>query len=165
MNIIDAVNTLKNIPTALNNIAQLLARLVPGTTLTIGPGSAGAPSINFSDALTSGIYEGTLGAIGFSGGEVHTLRVVTAAGAVTVARTDYIIVVNKTVGAATTVNLPAAPVVGEMFIIKDGRGDAGANNITITPAAGNIDGAGTLVINTNFGLGRVVFNGVQYNSV
>lgn len=96
-------------------------------------------------------------------GLIYATRVVTAAGTVTVANTDYVVVVNKTVGAATTVNLPATPATGRTFIIKDGKGDAGANNITITPAAGTIDGAGTSVISTNFGFSMLTYNGTQWN--
>lgn len=99
------------------------------------------------------------------GGQVGGVHVVTAAGAVTVTNADYTIVVNKTVGAATTVNLPASPLTGTVFYIKDGKGDAATNNITITPAAGNIDGAGTLVINTNYGGYQLVYNGAAWNIV
>lgn len=76
-----------------------------------------------------------------------TVRVITAAGAVTVTTADYTIAVNKSVGAATAVNLPASPATGLTFVIKDLKGDANTNNITLTPAAGNIDGVGTYVMN------------------
>lgn len=59
-------------------------------------------------------------------------REVAASGAVTVSHLDDIIIVNKTVGAATTVNLPSIPLKGRVYTIKDGKGDANANNITIT---------------------------------
>lgn len=101
-------------------------------------------------------------AITAGGGHIVKTRVVIAAGAVTVATTDYMVEVNKTVGAATTVNLPAAPVTGTQFIIKDGKGDAASNNITITPAAGNIDGAGTYVMNQNFQSVVVIYDGTQW---
>ena len=72
---------------------------------------------------------------------------------------------NKTVGAATAANLPASPETGRRYTIKDGKGDAAANNITITPAAGTIDGAATSVINVNFGRATVAYNGTQWNLV
>lgn len=101
-----------------------------------------------------------------SAAKVDAVRVVTAAGAVTVsATTDYIVVVNKSSGAATTVNLPSSPATGLTFIIKDGKGDAATNNITLTPAAGNIDGAATSVISTNYQSKRVVYNGTQWNVI
>jgi hypothetical protein len=91
-----------------------------------------------------------------------TVRVVTAAGAVTVATSDGIVVINKTTGAATTVNLPASPATGLQFIIKDGKGDANTNNITVTPNAGNIDNAATYVINANLGSINIVYDGSQW---
>lgn len=107
-----------------------------------------------------------------SGGTVFTvvlypngLRVVTAAGAVTVAKTDYIIIVNKSSGAATTVNLPSSPVTGQPFRIKDGKGDAATNNITITPASGTIDGMSTYVLDINYGSIDVVYNGTEWNAL
>lgn len=92
----------------------------------------------------------------------QTTRVVTAAGAVTVATTDYIVVVNKTVGAATTLNLPACTA-NLQFVIKDGKGDAYANPIAITPAAGTIDGASSYSLNVGYGAVGVVCNGTQWN--
>lgn len=101
----------------------------------------------------------------FVSGENHKVRVVTAAGAVTVATSDYIVVVNKGTGAATTANLPASPATGDTYVIKDGKGDAATNNITVTPAAGNIDGAGTYVMSINYQSVTVVYNGTQWNLV
>lgn len=90
-------------------------------------------------------------------------RVVIAAGAVTVTNDDYIVALNKTAGAATVVNLMATPATGTQIIVKDAKGDANANNITITPAAGNIDGAGTYVINTNYGSAWISYNGAEWS--
>jgi hypothetical protein len=105
-----------------------------------------------------------LGANGITNlkGYVNGTRVVTAAGAVTVATTDYCVVVNKSAGAATAVNLPASPATGLTYIIKDGKRDAATNNITITPAAGNIEGAATYVINTNGGSAMIVYSGTEW---
>jgi hypothetical protein len=47
---------------------------------------------------------------------------------------------------AITVNLPANPVVGQIYFIKDCTGQVAAHAITITPAAGNIDEASNFVI-------------------
>lgn len=92
-------------------------------------------------------------------------RVVTAAGAVTVAKTDHVVFVNKTSGAATTVNLPSSPRTGMSIIVKDMKGDAATNNITVTPAAGNIDGSSTAVINTNYGSWKGVYNGTSWSTL
>lgn len=101
----------------------------------------------------------------FTSGENHFVRVVTASGSVTVATTDHTVVVNKSSGEATTVNLPGSPATGDTYIIKDGKGDAATNNITITPAAGNIDGSGTFVQTTNYQSTRLVYNGTQWNVI
>ena len=82
-------------------------------------------------------------------------RQVTAAGAVTVdPTTDDIVEVNKTVGEATTVNLPlaSARASGRSIKIVDGKGDASSNALTITPAgADTIVGLSTYVINFDRG--------------
>lgn len=94
--------------------------------------------------------------------QFRKLRIVTAAGAITVTTADYLVIVNKSVGAASAVALPAGAL-GQVFVIKDGKGDAGANNITITPAAGTIDGGATLVISSNYGKATLIYSGVQWN--
>ena len=96
---------------------------------------------------------------------LSAVRVVTASGAVTVAVTDYLIVVNKTVAAATTVNLYATPGVGSSLIIKDGKGDANVNNITITPAAGLIDGSASYVLVASYQAATLVYNGTSWSVV
>jgi hypothetical protein len=98
-------------------------------------------------------------------GRVYKTRVVTAAGAVTVATSDHVVIVNKSSGEATTVNLPGSPTTGTEFTIKDGKGDAGSNTITVTPAAGNIDGAATYPINVNYQSRTFVYNGTQWNVI
>lgn len=75
--------------------------------------------------------------------------------------TDQVILVNT--GSARTINLVASPVTGTIFRIKDATGSGAANNITITPNAGNIDGAGTYVINSNYGSVDIVYSGTQWN--
>lgn len=110
--------------------------------------------------------KGRITAASSSSGNILAVRVVIAAGAITVnASTDYVIVVNKTTGAATTVNLPSSPATGLSFIIKDGKGDANTNNITLTPAAGNIDNSTTYVMTTNLSSKTIVYNGTQWNVI
>lgn len=75
--------------------------------------------------------------------------------------TDYVILVDTS--SARTINLIASPVTGTTYRIKDNVGSGAANNITITPAAGNIDGSASFVIATNWGSADVVYNGTQWN--
>jgi hypothetical protein len=95
----------------------------------------------------------------------RTQRPVTAAGAVTIDAADAdIVIVKKTVGAATTVNLPLSASRTVPIMIVDGKGDANTNNITIVPQTGEsiyavvnqtaiIDGNGGSVILTPKGDG------------
>lgn len=98
-------------------------------------------------------------------GKERKTRTVTASGDVTVATTDDIVIVAKTSGAATVVNLPATPTTGVTFEIRDGKGDAATNNITITPASGNINGAATLVLDKNYAAVEVTYNGTEWSAV
>jgi hypothetical protein len=136
------------------------------STLTISPttGSVVA-SLNLGN-VNSWTAAQTFGAITtLNNGVVNKVRVVIAAGAITVTSADNIIVVNKTSGAATTVNLNATPTTGQTYIIKDGKGDANTNNITITPSSGTIDGASTFVMNTNYSAQKIVYNGTEWSII
>lgn len=74
------------------------------------------------------------------------------------------IYVKLTVPGAIAVNLPAG-VTGYRVTVKDGTGDAGANNITTTPAAGNIDGAANNVIVANYGSRDYLYTGIEWSNV
>jgi hypothetical protein len=78
----------------------------------------------------------------------QAIRVALTTPVTVAAATDYAVVTDLTVAGAVAVNLPAG-VDGQIFVIVDGKGDAGTNNITITPAAGTIAGAATLVLTHN----------------
>jgi hypothetical protein len=63
-----------------------------------------------------------------------------------------------TFAGGVTINL-AAPVTNQLVVIKDERGTASTQNIVIIPSVGTtIDGAGSLVINTNNGWATLWFN-------
>lgn len=64
-------------------------------------------------------------------------RIVIASGSVTIASDDVdIVIIKKTVGAATAVQLPSAASRTKPVRIVDGKGDAATNNITISPQTG-----------------------------
>lgn len=91
-----------------------------------------------------------------------------SSGAYTMAN-ESIVVVNKTVGAATTVTLPKGAASGqaarEIWII-DGKGDAATNNITVSRAGSEtINGATSLVIASNYGFVHLIWNGTEWNAV
>lgn len=147
-----------------------LASTAPsGNSVTIEP-TASTAGTTGADLILRGGNDTTRGKVIVNSifetqsGRKQAIRVVTATGAVTVTSADDIVVVNKGTGAATTVNLPAG-VTGTVFTIKDGKGDAATNNITVTPAAGNIDGAGTFVMNNNYQSVSLVYNGTEWNII
>lgn len=83
-------------------------------------------------------------------------RKVTAAGDVTVTNDDAdVIVIAKTVGAATAVVLPDPATARKPFRIVDGKYDAATNNITITsagsssPSTATIMGGASYIIDSN----------------
>jgi hypothetical protein len=76
---------------------------------------------------------------------------------VTLVASDFCVMSNLSVAGAVAVNLPTG-VDGMLFAIGDAKGDAASNNITITPASGNINGASTYVINRNKGFVLVQYN-------
>jgi len=91
---------------------------------------------------------GPSGASGASSASV-TIRTVTTAGPVTVLASDAggFLVINKTTGEPTPVIL----LDGVRVTIKDGKGDAATNNITLTPPAnGSLDGQPTFVMSSNY---------------
>ena len=105
------------------------------------------------------------GTVTTSGSRIHKLRVATTTPITVVQGSDEYVVSKLASPGAVAVNLPASPATGLTYIIKDGTGDAAANNITITPAAGNIDGAGTLVLSVNYARAVLVYNGTEWNRV
>jgi hypothetical protein len=78
--------------------------------------------------------------------------------------TDDTIIVN-TSSTSNTITPLASPVTGTKYVIKDGTGLAGTNNITITPSGKNIDGSSSYVIANNYGSLTIVFNGTQWSVI
>ncbi len=65
-----------------------------------------------------------------------------------------------TSGGSSAITLPAVSI-SRYVHIKD-KGNAEANNITITPASGTIDGSASLVINSNYGSVTLVSDGTNW---
>lgn len=80
---------------------------------------------------------------------------------------DIYIGVTSTASARTVTLPPAAGFQpGKIYIVKDESGAAGTNNITIDAnASETIDGATTLVISTNYGVSRIITNGVNWFTI
>jgi hypothetical protein len=73
---------------------------------------------------------------------------------------DYLAVNSATI---YTVTLPATPSLGDTYEFKDINGTATTNNVTIAGNGNNIDGAATLVMNTNFASFVVTYTGAQWS--
>lgn len=69
----------------------------------------------------------------FIAGSAGVVQVITAAGPVNVNPSANLVIVNQTIGAPITLNLPAsASKIGKVKIV-DWKGDAGTNTITVVP--------------------------------
>ena len=125
-----------------NNPTSILA----GTGITITPTvGTGANTITISS----------------SGTQILSVRIALVTPD-TVLLTDNVVSVEVPGPVPVAVNLPAG-VTGQVFNIKDGLGLAApATPITITPAAGTIDGAATATINAPYGSLTLVYSGVEW---
>jgi hypothetical protein len=100
---------------------------------------------------------------GTGSGVAPTIDIRTAAGPYTAPDDRWrIIVVNQTVGAAFTQNANAAPAVGDILEIVDGKGDASTNNITVQGNGNNINGAASFVMSVDRQAERLVFTGTEW---
>lgn len=64
---------------------------------------------------------------------------------------DFILAVNNGTSGAIGITIPSAVTYAKrLLIIKDIAGNMTTYAVTLTPTAGNIDGAATLVMNTNY---------------
>jgi len=126
------------------------------TWVALGPGASGTflKSQGAGANLTWGTpLVATLGDV----------RVLTSGASDTLLSTDFMLVVNKTIGGATTIYLPAVPSANFLAVVKDGKGDAASNNITIDGNGNNMDGAATVVMNLNYQALNFAWNGTQWN--
>jgi len=99
--------------------------------------------------------------ISSSGAQIVAVRIAVAT-PVAVVTTDDVVSVEVPGPVAVAVTLPAG-VTGQVFNIKDGLGLAApATPITITPAAGTIDGAATATIDAPYGSLTLVYSGVEW---
>lgn len=95
---------------------------------------------------------------------VPTGIVVTSGSSVTMTTTK--LVINKSSGSPTAVTLPSSPTAWTTeYVVKDGKGDAFTNPITVTSASGLIDNASSFIIATNGGSGSFIFDGTNWNIV
>jgi hypothetical protein len=96
-----------------------------------------------------------------TGARINKVRVATTSPIAVSATTDHYVFSKLAAPGAVAFTLPAGTT-GLTFIVQDATGDAASNNITITPNAGTINGAATLVINTNWGAKTLTYSGTEW---
>lgn len=131
-----------------------------GTNTYISGAGFATGSFGFNVTLSGGTNTVTKGFL-LSGIDTKTANFTTAYDKVL-----YLVDVT-TGGAAITAQLVSSPIAGQVYVFKDSTGAAAAHNITIsgTVSGVNIDGATTLVINVNYGVARLIYNGTQWNQI
>lgn len=118
----------------------------------------GGSGITVTPTTNTGATTITLDAVG---PDILTVRIAVATPDA-VLLTDELVSYEVPGPVPVTVTLPAG-VTGQVFYLKDGLGLAApATPITITPAAGTIDGAATAVINTPYGALTLAYSGVEW---
>ena len=86
----------------------------------------------------------------------------------TATSSDYVIIVRNSNSVSTTITIPlgSSLTVGKIFIIKDGKGDALTNNVTILNTSGDlIDGQSSTSITTNYGFLSIIWDGTTWNII
>jgi hypothetical protein len=79
---------------------------------------------------------------------------------------DVILFINTTIAGPTTVYLPSCPIVGQICVIKDAKGDAATNHITIQPPVGvKIDGFNRFLMTQNRQAFMITWNGTEFNII
>jgi len=93
------------------------------------------------------------------------LEIITSGAIIDLASFVHRIIINKTVGSPTDVNLPVGPFFGQEVIIKDGKGDAGVNNITIAASGFLIDGLSFIKATQAYQSYTLIWNGSNWNII
>jgi hypothetical protein len=93
------------------------------------------------------------------GRQVHSNVLLVSSGASAAFTNESLAIVNKSSGSATALTLTANPVHGTRCKVIDGKGDALANNITVAPASGTINGLANHIIPRNWGEADYVYDG------
>ena len=157
-----ALATLQAIDAQLANderAASALTTIVSGHTTQIGTNTTNITVLQGQTEANTASIQATQSAASSNAAAIGTVqsqlgilvpvRTVTSGASVTLLASDGVVRIRKSTGSPTAVTLEANPVFGVTHTIKDAKGDAALNPVTITPASGMIDGATSYVLNTN----------------
>ncbi|MGI4942491.1 MAG: hypothetical protein ACRYHQ_18315 [Janthinobacterium lividum] len=145
-------NKFLKIATGTNGLA--ITNQPQSTNLLLLSGATGDVTLPVATAKLTGTGDLTLNA---TTGQVNLLtgmklatRIVTSGASDTALAADTTIKWVKATGSASAEGIPAcvSGIRGRVLVVKDGKGDAAANPITVTPAAGTVDGAASYTVNT-----------------
>lgn len=132
------------------NFTATLDKTVATAQTVVGP-------VTYSAGLTS------TATTTLSGAQVNGVSIITSGASYSVTTSDRFVLVNKTTGSATQINLPANAAQGRILTFKDAKGDCFTNNITLVAAGTDrIDGASNLVLNVNFSAIDLVYSGSSW---
>lgn len=127
--------------------------------------------------LTSGTGGTTDGYVGLQVGGVTTAsavenkfvfnkgwrRNITNVAGTTTVQDGYDYLAITTLSAPFTITLPATPVLGDTYTVKDTTGNAGTNNVTVDGNGNNIDGIGTFLLSQPYAAATFTFAGGQWS--
>jgi hypothetical protein len=144
-----------NVQLDLTNTLATFTDSRTGTT-SVGLEYADDYSTNFTSRslVDKGYVTGLTSSI-----QINKLAVAIVNANYTATTTNHVLLVNT--AAARTITLPASPVDGQVYHIKDKSGNALTNNITIAGNGNDIDGAGSATINTDYGSLYVVYSSTE----
>ena len=144
--------------------APLASPTLTGTpaapTATSGTNTTQIATTAFVQAAVSGVSGGSAGP---ATPQVITTGATSGSPTAISSTYDVLCLVNKGTGAATFLTLPASPSNGARCTVKDGKGDAATNSITITPASGTVDAAANFVLSQNRGAVTFTYNGTEWS--
>lgn len=94
------------------------------------------------------------------------LTIVSSGSIVNLTSNSIRVIINKISGSPTYINLPSYPFFGQEVLVKDGKGDASINNISVYPPSGlTIDGFSYILLGANYQSFHFLFNGTNWNII
>jgi len=93
-------------------------------------------------------------------------RIITTSGPAAVTSSDLVVLLSKAASEATAVTLPSSQTLGRMIVIKDLKGDASTNNVTIVTSGGEtVDGLVGFSMTQNFQSITLMYNGSGWSII
>jgi hypothetical protein len=132
-------------------------QVVTFTSMPVVP--TAALGTNTTQVATTAFVAAAIGSL--SQGNSGTI--ITGGASYLMATTDCFVVVKKTIGSSTTITLPLLPSNWTSYVVKDGKGDASINQITVRGST--IDGQQSFVIAVNYGTATFIFDGTEWSVI